>query len=336
MNSRRRFLRGAGLAVLSAAILPQSIFSRYSLFPLKRSRLSMGSVLEMTVFGESRSHCLHATERAFAEFDRVERLMSVFDERSQLSFVNRHSCEQDVEVDPSIVEVIEQARRVHTLTRGAFDPTIEPLMELYGFRDPSSHSSFPSDREIADTLDAVGVSNVTVNHRLSTVRFTHRKTRLDFGGIAVGYAIDRAVAVLRSEGIESALVNHSGDVFALAAPPDDDAWSIGIVDPLQTDSIITTVRVKDQALSTSGNYEKFVRMGDRTVGHLLDPATGFTTSSVLSGTVIAPTAIEADALSTGLYVAGTPAAEAILPQVPTARYVAVVTEDERIDVVSLP
>lgn len=323
--SRRGFLRCAGFLALGLSSVPLFPPSNRLSIPLKRSRLSMGSVAEITVYGTSRRHCVEATDAAFAEFDRVEKLMSVFDVKSQLSLVNRHSWEEEVAVERSIIEVLEHAAKFHRLTDGAFDVTIEPLMRLYGFR---GGGRFPSDKEIGEVLDAVGMERVAFDSNRSTVAFHHRRTQIDFGGIAVGYAIDRAVQILRSYDIHSALINHSGDVFALGAPPDDDTWEIGITDPLHTDNVITTVRIKDQALSTSGNYRNVVKVDEYVVGHILDPRTGRSASNILSGTVIASSALEADALSTGFFVMPSGKASNILKQCSNVQFVAVVRDGE--------
>jgi thiamine biosynthesis lipoprotein len=293
--------------------------------------LSMGSVLKVTLYGESTSQCNEAIRNVFNEFNLIEKLMSVFDAQSQLSVVNRHSFEREVQVDERIIEVLHHAKHFYEITNGAFDVTIEPLMELYGFRDDASVHPFPSDKQIAETLDAVGMNNITVNRKEKTVNLNHQNTRLDFGGIAVGYAIDRAISILKSYGIESALINHSGDIYALGSPPDEDSWEVGIVDPMQPEEIITTVKIKNQGLSTSGNYENFVDLGGHRIGHLLNPRTGQTASSILSGTTIALTALEAEALSTGFFVLGLEQTKNILKKSSNLQFIAVtqtVTDEE--------
>lgn len=295
----------------------------------------MGSVLHVTVYGESLSHCDEALNNVFAEINTIEKLMSVFDEHSQLSLLNRYSYEREVQVDARILEVLENAKQFYHLTDGAFDVTIEPLMELYGFRDDKSLHHIPSDKQLATTLDAIGMNNITVNRKQETVNLHHQNTRLDFGGIAVGYAIDRAVKILKFHGVESALINHSGDIFALGSPPDEDSWEVGIVDPLNPEDIIATVRIKNQALSTSGNYENFVNLDGHRIGHLLNPHNGQTASSILSGTTIAPTAIEADALSTGFFVLGVERSKSVIAQSKNLQFIAVVQNGTGQEIIKL-
>ena len=168
--------------------------------------------------------------------------------------------------------------------------------------------------------------NVAFDAKRSVVNLTSASTKVDLGGIAVGFAIDRAITILKNYGIESALVNHSGDIYALGSPPDEDAWDVGIVDPLNPENVITSVRICNQALSTSGNYENFVEAEGKTIGHLLDPISGRTASKILSSTVIAPGAIEADALSTGFFVLGIEKSKTIIRQSEGLRCIAIVRD----------
>ena len=325
-RTRRNFLKLSSSLLLGTTLAPLGAFSktRQPLKFIERAAFTMGSIVTIKAYCADEKLCNNAIDEAFHEMKTIDKLMSVFDDKSQLSFVNTRSADKEIEVNPRIIEVLQHAQYYSDLTNGAFDVTIEPLMELYGFRDDRSSHHFPSDAQIAETLDAVGMCNITINQKLSTVNLEHSNTKLDFGGIAVGYAIDRAVSVLKVQGIENAIINHSGDMFAIGTPPDEDAWEVGITDPMHTDSIITTVYIKDQALSTSGNYENFIHADNGTIGHILDPSTARTASNILSGTVIAPTAIEADALSTGFFVLGIEKSNPIIRESRDVQFIAIV------------
>ena len=327
-RSRRDFLKLSSSLLIGTTLRP---FSALSSTPrplnlIERTAFTMGSIVTIKAYCSDEELCNKAIDEAFREMKTIDKLMSVFDVESQLSLVNREASNREIEVDARIIEVIEKARMYSSLTCSAFDITIEPLMKLYGFRDDKSVLHFPTDWQIAETLDAVEISNVIINSQLSTINFEQSKTKLDFGGIAVGYAIDRAVSILKRHGIESAIINHSGDIFALGSPPDENGWEVGITDPLQTENIITTVRIKNQALSTSGNYQNFVKAEGKTIGHILDPSNGRTATDMLSSTVIAPTAIEADALSTGFFVLGIEQSRPIIRQSKNIRCIAVLRD----------
>ena len=322
-SSRRAFILTSSTAVAALALRPVLASGRSaSPLPLvEKAAYTMGSIVTVKAYCEDEALCARGIDEAIRELKRIDTLMSVFDERSQVSFVNRRSGYAETGVDFRIIDILGHARHYYNLTQGAFDCTVEPLMELYGFRDDASVHHFPTDRRIAETLDGVGMENVTVDSARSSVAFACPSTRLDFGGIAVGYALDRAVRILKSRGIESAIINHSGDIFAIGTPPGEDGWEVGIVDPANDTQIATTTRIRDQALSTSGNYENFIEADGKTIGHLLDPRSGRTAREMRSATVIAHSATEADALSTGFFVMGKDKSNAILSGRPDLRLI---------------
>lgn len=337
--SRRAFLKrgtllgGTLIVAHSAPLLLHGAMETGGIV-LSRSFLSMGSILDFTVIGESRSHCNAAIESAVSEFRAVEHLMSVFDPTTQLSQVNREGYAHPVKVDNRLLEAVSIAQRYHTSTFGFFEMTVEPLMRLYGFREESSNGP-PSDKEISEILDSVGMRNVVIDMKEGTIGFQHPQTQLDPGGIGVGYAMDRAVKSLKSEGIESGLVNHSGDVYALGSPPGEEGWKIDITDPLKPEEIVTSLRVRDRAVSTSGNYRNLRRQPHGEVGHLLDPKNGKNPSSFLSMTVISDGAVEADALSTGCFIGGLEASEKIVREGKRLELIGITATGNECDIVRL-
>ena len=157
---------------------------------------------------------------------------------------------------------------------------------------------------MAAALDAVGFQNVKLDLSRGTVGLAHRSSRIDLGGIGVGLALDRAAAALRSMGVESALINHSGDILALGAPPGSEGWEVGIQDPEDPEGTIASFSLRDRSVSTSGNYENFIGSGGRRIGHIFDPVTGRPPSRYLSVSVMAGSSLSADALSTGFFTGG--------------------------------
>ncbi|HTK82381.1 MAG TPA: FAD:protein FMN transferase [Bacteroidota bacterium] len=337
MNSRRTFLKLSTGLLLGTTLRPFQSFAK-TITPMRyveRAAFAMGSIVTFKAYCGDEARCNLAIDEAISEMKSVDRLMSVFDEQSQLSAVNNRAFDKELVVDTRIIEVLQSAKKYSALTGGAFDITVEPLMELYGFRDDKSIHHFPTDKQIAITLDAVGMRNVAVDASRSTVNLRYAQTKLDLGGIAVGFAIDRAITILKEHGIESALVNHSGDIYALGAPPDEEAWEVGIVDPMEPENIITSVTIRDQALSTSGNYENSIEADGGSIGHILDPASGRTASKILSSTVIAPTASGADALSTGMFVLGIDKSRNIIRQSDAIRCIAVIRDGGRETILDL-
>ena len=298
-----------------------------------RGAFTMGTIVHVSVIGGSRTHCNRAIDRVFAEFSRIDRLMSVFKPDSEISHINHQAGISEVRVDRSVVEILEVANQLSRFTDGGFDVTIEPLMELWGFRShnlPQAASrTGPSDWEIAETLRAVGHRNVIIDQNFSTVGLSHPRSRIDLGGIAVGYSLDRAAEILRAEGIESALIDHSGDLLALGSAPEGKAWEIGIADPLHPETAITNMRLTDCVLSTSGNYRNFLEIKGERFGHIVDPRKGFPADAALSTTAIAPRGVEADGLSTATFVLGPNRSETVLSYFSNVELISIIMKDGR-------
>lgn len=326
--SRREFLKRSvqiapGLALLSSipSFLKGKTLQGEPAY-VERAVYTMGTVVTLSAYGENYTKVNQAITKAFQEIQRIDTLMSVYKPASQLSLINRNAGNAPVHVERDLINIIASAKRFHTLTKGEFDITIEPLMELWGFRNEQpALDHVPSDKELQSRLDAVGFSNIVVDEREQSVGLSNPRTRLDLGGIAVGYSVDRAIAMLKSEGIESAFLNHSGDAFAIGTPEDSDGWEIGIPNPLQPKEMMARYTIRDQAVSTSGSYEKYVTVNAEQFGHILDPRTGKPGTMMQSATVFAPTSLEADALSTGLFCMDKNAAQQLVSKMPEMRLI---------------
>lgn len=301
--NRRDFLKLSGILIAGKLILPSKIFSTIKqTSKVLRSTFTMGSIVTVEAHCDDKVLCNLAINEAFDEMKTIDKLMSVFDDSSQVSLINNFAKKEAVKVDSRIIELIKYAQDISQRTDGNFDITVEPLMQLYGFRSDDEITEMPSDKKLHEVLSAVGMENIVINENESSVFLNNSKTKIDFGGVAVGYAMDRAVSILKSYGIESALINHSGDIYAIGSHPDETAWKIGIVDPTKQSEIVTTINLKDEALATSGNYSNFVKIETRRVGHILNPKKGELDDKFLNISLIAPKAAEADALTTGLFV----------------------------------
>lgn len=266
----------------------------------RRSMPTMGTLANISVCDVSPERAFEAIEAAFAEIARVARLMSTHDETSQISRVNDRSGSDMLVVDPRVIETARASLEWSRLTDGRFDATTLPLLHAWGFRDPDSYVSDPDVIEEARSLvDWRGVA--IEEDRLGLSRAGQG---LDFGGIGKGYAVDRAVAVLRDRfGIERALVEIGGDLYALGRPPDRAGWRVGLQNPLGP-GFVAVFELADMAVATSGNYGVRHSSADPTWGDTFDPSGGRPTCRALSTSVIAPTATDADAAATVLFLNG--------------------------------
>ena len=243
-----------------------------------------------------------ALEAALDEVDRIDRLMSHYKPESPLSRLNREAAQGPVRVDRELFDFLAECLRYSRESDGAFDVTVGPLMKTWGFF--RGEGRLPADEEIAAVRERIGYRHVILDEHNQTVWFGRPGVELDLGGIAKGYAVDRAVAVLRAHGVPAALVSAGGSTtYGMGAPPGERAWSVSVSDPVRTSRTALTVALRDRALSVSGSYEKSFEVDGVRYSHIMDPRTGRPVQGVLSVAVIAPTATEGDALDNVLFVA---------------------------------
>jgi len=188
-------------------------------------------------------------------------------------------------------------------SEGAFDITVGPLMKVWGFYKGTGH--LPHRAEIRGALGKVGYRNIVLDARHSTVRLSQPGVEMDPGGIGKGYAVDKMISVLKSSGIGSALVSAAGSsIYALGSPPGDSGWKLQIKDPKNPSKSVATVSLKDQSMSTSGNYEKFFYAEGKLYSHIMDPRTGYPSQGMLQTSVIAPKTIDSEAWTKPYYIQG--------------------------------
>lgn len=267
------------------------------------SRVSMGCVYTIVVYGHDTARFQDASAAALDEVDRIDRLMSHYKNDSELSRVNREAAKSPVKVDPELFDFVAECLRYSRESEGAFDITVGPLMKAWGFF--RGEGRMPSEAEMAEALSRVGYGRVILNRKDGTIFFDRAGVEIDLGGIAKGYAVDRAVAVLKRHGVTSALLSAGGStIYALGAPPGKPAWEIEVQDPVEPDKIATRVRLKDRALSVSGSNEKFFELNGARYSHVMDPKTGRPVQGVLSVAVITDDGTSGDALDNVFYVLG--------------------------------
>ncbi len=302
---RRDFLGFVGAGVIG---LPRLSAIRPPVRPsarlVERWSWAMGQPVHLQLFAQSETHGYEAAAAALAELRRVEARLSLFDDASDLSELNRRAGRGPLQVGADLVSVLEASLRIEAATAGAFNPAIEPLMRAWGFH--ARRSTEPSAGEIAQARLAVQAARIVVDG--SRVSLPSQETRLDLGGIGVGYGLDRAMQVLRDAGIGSAFLDVSGDCMALGSPPGDErGWLVEIAAPTGGGKVITSTRLCDAALATSANTMSVVRYGRAVRGHVMNPATGWPADAMTQVTVVSRSGIEADALSTAMLVSGKPA-----------------------------
>ena len=286
-----------------------------ALAPLERyqaSHRSMGTEFTVAAYGRDSKFLAETAEQVFEEIDRIDEQMSNYKPESELSQINREAASHPVLVDPSLFALIQRSLDFSRETHGAFDITVGPLMKAWGFF--RGQGRVPGAAELHEVLKHVGYQHVKLDPAQRTVSFDVPGVELDLGGIAKGYAVERAVEILREDGVTSALVT-GGDssIYALGAPPGEQGWRITLRDPYDATKPADTIYLKNFAMSTSGNYNKFFKLGGKMYSHIMNPHTGMPVEQMLSTTVFVAGPTDSDALSK-LYVLGVDGSRKYLAQ----------------------
>ncbi len=277
---------------------------------VRRSRILMGTVVEITALGASPTVLQRAVDDAFAEMARIEELMSARLPGSDVARLNRDASDP-LALAPETAEVLSLALMVAERSAGAFDPTLGRIKNLWDIE--GEEPSVPAPAAIAEALRHSGHTALHLDGRQA--RKADPALRVDLGGIAKGYAIDRAAAVLAQAGVLRGSVNAGGDMVLLGHRGDR-PWRIGIQHPRRANEIIATLELTDRAVVTSGDYERFFERAGVRYHHLFDPATGRPARRSQSVTVTAPNAALADALATAAFVLGPQDGRALLSDWP--------------------
>ena len=272
----------------------RSSCSRARRRPVHENTFVMGTKAWVTIAGMPKSDAERAADAAFRDMYRIESVMSNWRSTSEISRLNAGSNGVPFTVSRELYSIIDSSLFYSKATSGAFDVTVRPLVLLWGFEGGTA--KLPTDEEVARARSLVGYQKVVLDSARSTVTLPPGM-QIDLAGVAKGYALDRCVAVIKKLGARNALVNLGGNIYALGAPPGEAGWTIGIRDPKGGLGTVGSLLLRDQAVATSGNYENFVELDGKRYGHLIDPRTGRPVSAVLSVTVVSPTGLSSDALS---------------------------------------
>jgi thiamine biosynthesis lipoprotein len=266
-----------------------------------RSDFVLGTVCTVNLYREGTAEVYDAV---FSRLRRIENLMSSSLPDSEVARINENAGITPVKVDKAVVTVLSAALRYAELSNGAFDPTVGPLVKLWGIG--TEHARIPAEEEIRGALDLVNWRDVLINAREGTVFLRKAGMGLDLGAIAKGYAADEAAGIIKNAGISGALVDLGGNIYAVGTKAGGGPWRIAVQDP-QDDrgTYIGILELGEKTVVTSGIYERFLETDKRRYHHILSTGSGYPADTgLLSVTVVADTSIDADALSTALFALG--------------------------------
>jgi thiamine biosynthesis lipoprotein len=264
---------------------------------IRRSRLMMGTIIEIVVSGRDTEQLEAAIEAAFAEMTRLDRLLSRHYQDSDVTRLSQS--DEGGKVAPETAEVITLGLDVARRSNGAFDMTLGRLKALWGIDEENPR--IPEQAAIDQAIEGTGPRAI----ELDGFNLVKRSPQLmvDLGGIAKGYAVDRAIGILKKHAVTDAAVNAGGDMYLLGQHPEH-PWRIGIQHPREQGGILTTVQVRDRAVVTSGDYERFFEQDGQRYHHIFNPQTGWPARGCQSATVITDSVALGDALATALFVLG--------------------------------
>jgi thiamine biosynthesis lipoprotein len=302
VTADRKRLISEVVALLVVVALIVAFMSRRREAPAaSEHRLLMGTIVSMTALDPEGSIVGDAVEAAFDEMARVEALTTRYSGASEISRLNeRPAGVTEMALDPEVALVIERSLEIARASGGAFDITVAPLVDLWDLQ--RKDFAVPAPEDLAAALGSVGHGRVSVEASGGIVSVAPG-TALDLDGVAKGYAVDRALSVLAARGVASAIVDAGGDVGFLGSSRDARGWKVGVKHP-RAEGLIGVLTVAGGSVATSGDYQRYAVADSVRYHHVLDPATGYPARGVISATVTAERAMDADALATAVFVMG--------------------------------
>jgi thiamine biosynthesis lipoprotein len=289
----------------------------------------MGTIAHIIAIAPNPHTANKSIEAAFGQLRNIETLMSYHRDDSELANVNRNAYKEPVKVSSQTFEVIQKSIEFSKLSDGAFDITVGPLMDLW--RQADEANAVPTDDKLTEVRAKVGYQKLILDANQMSARFAVEGMKLDLGGIAKGYAIDKAVEAMQSCGATGALVDVGGNIRCFGTPKKGKThWLIGLQDPNVKSEIrnpkseipfemgkpLLVLKFTDAAVATSGHYRRFVSIGGKKYSHIIDTETGFSSDKLASATIIAKDATTADALSTAVTVLGAEKGLALIKKIP--------------------
>jgi len=304
-----RFASRSPFQIALFLLLASASLRTEALSPVHQQRYCMGTMFDIVVYHSSRLDAERAVEKAMEEIFRLDQVMSHFKADSDLSKLIREGPNGFVIVEPSLYEVIQESISFSRRSGGKFDVTIAPLLKTW--KEAHAEGRSPSAAEISSARQCVGYEKIEIEAP-NRIRFRSDCLAIDLGGIGKGYAVDRAIVVLKSAGIRHALINAGGSsIAAIGAPPGRTGW------PIQLGARVSGSRIlllRDNTISTSQQNLVSLAFGPGTFGEILDPQTGAPTESRTAVSVVAPSATVSDALSTTLLLLSTEEAAKLLAE----------------------
>lgn len=296
------FLKGIQVLIIVLFVLTGCDNRQKSI--VQQDEYMLGTLIQAKVFNIDKKSAKKSLTRAFQRVQEIEERFSVNIPTSEVSCINENAGIIPISVNEETIKVLEKSIYYAKLSGGAFDPTIGALVNLWGIG--TKDAKVPDNQSLKETMDTIGFNNLIINKDKLTAYLTKSGSKLDLGAIVKGYAADEMKKILVEEGIKTAFLNLGGNVLVIGSKVDGSPWRIGVQNPFQRrGNYIGILETKDQAIVSSGNYERYFEQNNKKYHHILDPNTGYPSDNgLVSVTIITSQSIDADALSTSVYVMG--------------------------------
>jgi thiamine biosynthesis lipoprotein len=292
---------------------------------IERTEQVMGTYATITIINEDTTRANIAMDAAFDEITRIEALMSLYNKSSEVSSLNRAGTNWTA-LSRDTIYVLKKADYYSRISDGSFDITCNPLLNLWMVK-AKKENRMPTPEEIDDARELVGYDQLVIDVEGNRARFEKDGMSITLGGIAKGYAVDCACKKLTEAGIKHALVNIGGDMRAVGAK-NGVPWEVALQNPRDKSEYITIIKLDNESVTTSGDYERYFFEDGKRVHHIIDPQTGYSADDCISVTVITKNCIDADALSTAVFVMGPERGKALLDELGVVGVI--ISSDKRI------
>lgn len=262
----------------------------------------MGSRFQITLVDKDSISAERNIDKAIAEITRIENLISEWRPETQISQVNQNAGIKPIKVDKEVFDLTKKGLYFSKLTDGAFDISIVAMDKIWKFDD--SMNELPSEQAIKESVRNVGYQNIILDSTNSTIFLKNPGMKIGFGSIGKGYAADKTRDLMKSMGVKAGIIDASGDISTWGNQPDGKPWAIGINNPFNDHKMAAILYFKENAVTTSGSYEKYAEIHGKRYSHIMNPKTGYPSTGLTSVTITGPNATMANGFSTSVMVLG--------------------------------
>lgn len=305
--------------ILKTVVLLVSFYSFAQVEQTKTFSL-MGSVFQITLVDKDSISAQQNINKAIQEIDRIEHLISEWKPETQISRVNKYAGIQPIKVDKDVFELTKKAIWFSKITKGAFDISIVAMDKIWLF--DGTMEQLPSKKDIKKSIEDVNFNNIILDSINSTIYLSKTGMKIGFGSIGKGYAADKARELMQSLGVKSGIINAAGDISTWGTQINGKPWRIGVNNPYETGETLEILKFSNQnAVATSGNYEKYAEINGKRYSHIINPKTGFPSTELTSVTVIGENAEMCNGFSTSIMVLGSKKGIELVKKHPEYQYI---------------